>query len=211
MPGPTLLVAPADLLSRLAERLDRMGLAPDVAASTIPDALPDGALVLAVALNAHELDRLGGFGTGSGVDLIDIALLADHAAAVEHGWMLAVGANAPSVARARHWLDALAPAPGGWLCAGGLGAGVFLAQLARYWSLLHHDVLAWLAERGPCGTASFDLASWQVEASRQWPALHGAARDYLAGAATQPAGTEGIAVTLARIIVQNSAETAAQQ
>lgn len=49
--------------------------------------------------------------------------------AVEHGFLLTVGGPADLIKRAEPLLDALAPTPGTWLHAGGVGAPAFLTQI----------------------------------------------------------------------------------
>ncbi|MBL8508633.1 hypothetical protein [Chitinimonas sp. JJ19] len=55
----------------------------------------------------------------------------DSPYAGEHGFLLAAGGSPTGLQRAQAVLDALSPAPGGWLHAGGHGAPAYLASLMQ--------------------------------------------------------------------------------
>ncbi|WP_148715150.1 hypothetical protein [Chitinolyticbacter meiyuanensis] len=192
--GPVCLTAPTGLRERLLARLSRAGCPADWSGETPPSPWAAEALHL----------NVGGIACSKPPPFsVDIAIMLDHPAAERLGWMLAVGGHASALQRAIPWLDALSPTPAGWLHVGSDGAGAFIGTANALWAEQQQQVVAWLAERGPHGTAHFDPASWQALASHTQHQLQLLAAAYLA---KQPAEHElatRLALAISTLYPQN--------
>lgn len=104
----------------------------------------------------------------------------DNPFAARYGFLLMVGGAAPALEPARPLLDALAPAPGAWLHAGGLGAPAFLAALAQEMGCSFSSLAGLMQTLPGSGWQAF----WQVQ-RQLLERLGELARAYLAATANE--------------------------